>query len=403
MQKAILKQLTDELSTPAYILDVSSLKQRVYAVREAFLKESQTELCFAMKANPFLLRSLDCIVDKFEVCSPGELAICRKANISMDKIILSGVNKSYEDTLTAMECGVEIFTVESWQHLSIIAQCAAETEKRPKVLLRLTSGNQFGIDKDTIRQMAVQCDRFSNVSICGIHYYSGTQKKIAKVEAEFRELLDFCDELKQDYSLPIEYLEYGPGLPVDYFGKGEDIETLLQQFAQVLKEAADRFHVTVEMGRFLVADCGSYVTKVVDVKRNLDQQYCIVDGGINHVNYYGQVMGVRIPPVQCYREENEQYVAIDVDSRCGEEKGLCICGSLCTAADVLVKNIAIKDVKIGDIFVFGKMGAYSITEGIYLFLSRKLPKVYLLENERLELIRDSYETYDWNCSNCLEN
>ena len=154
--------------------------------------------------------------------------------------------------------------------------------------------------------------------------------------------------------------------------------------------------LTLEMGRFLAAECGSYITRVMDVKRNEGQNYCIVDGGIHHVNYYGQVMGARVPPVRHYSiAYNYEEVSAEDGER--EAENVCVCGSLCTVADVLVRNIFLCNVQEGDLFVFEKIGAYSVTEGIYLFLSRRMPKVYLLSGEELELIRDSYETYQWNC------
>lgn len=402
MQQTILKQLSKE-NTPAYVLDIECLKQRVASIKEYLGQRANLEVCYAMKANPFLLKSLDSLVDRFEVCSPGELSICAKSDIAMDKIVLSGVNKGYEDTLTAMKCGVEIFTAESWKHLHLIQKCAAETTRNVKVLIRLTAGNQFGVDKASIREMIEQKEQFPNLHICGIHYYSGTQKKVEKAGTEIKELVAFCKELEQEYGIQIEKLEYGPGLSIDYFGKKDDVDAILQKCAETLTEVDERIHVTIELGRFITADCGNYITQVVDVKQNEGQCYCIVDGGINHVNYYGQVMGVRIPPVRCYQMQNGEYTEVVMEDKASKEDSLCVCGSLCTSADVLIKSIAIKDIKEGDIFVFEKIGAYSITEGIYFFLSRKLPKIYLLENGTLKLVRDAYETYEWNCSNmCRE-
>ncbi|MBQ7973008.1 MAG: alanine racemase [Lachnospiraceae bacterium] len=397
MREAVLKQLKNKNQTPAYVFDVKKLEHRVSEVKQILGNKSNIGLCYAMKANPFLLGTLDDLVDKFEVCSPGELSICKQNDIAMEKIIFSGVNKEYEDIRTAMEYGVEMFTVESWKHLKLLEQCACEKKKTVDILIRLSSDNQFGVDKSNVCQMVEKREDFKNVHICGIHFYSGTQKKVAKVGEELRELINFCNHLKTEYMFHVEHLEYGPGLLVDYFAKEENDSQILQDFGQLLNEVGEQFPLTVEMGRFLVADCGNFVTKVVDVKNTNQQQYCIVDGGINHVNYYGQVMGVRIPPVRFYRKTDDDYIEEKPNAEMSKNEGICVCGSLCTSADVLVRNIAIKDVKEDDLFVFEKIGAYSVTESMYLFLSRKLPKVFLCKNGILELLRDSYETYEWNC------
>ena len=171
----------------------------------------------------------------------------------------------------------------------------------------------------------------------------------------------------------------------------------MDECKEAFKKVLEKRRLTLEMGRFLTADCGSYITEIVDTKCNDNQKYCIVDGGINHVNYYGQVMGVRVPPVYYYRKETEEFTEVNLQKEEKSKNGLCICGSLCTAADVLVRSVPLTDVKQGDMFVFEKIGAYSVTEGIYLFLSRKLPRVYLLEKDGLSLVREAYEIYKFNC------
>lgn len=398
MRAELLKRLS-EGNTPAYVLDLACLRDTVLRIKERLQVRPHTELCYAMKANPFLVEPLNGLVDRFEVCSPGELAICRRANIPMDKVLLSGVHKGYEDTLQALSWGVTVLTAESWDQLRLIQKCAAETGCSVKVLPRLSNGKQFGVDREAIRAMIEQRAAFPNICFHGIHYFTGTQKKAGSIRTEMEEASAFCLELERDYGIPIERLEYGPGLAVDYFGRQGGAEDGLDSCTAALGDVDPRIQVTIELGRFIAADCGSYVTKVVDAKRNMGQQFCIVDGGIHHVNYYGQVMGVRVPPVRCYQDRGSGYREVEVAEKAGGQEGMTVCGSLCTFADVLIQALRVPDVRTGDLLVFEKIGAYSITEGIYLFLSRRLPKVYLLENGELALLRDAYETYEWNSRN----
>lgn len=396
MEQEILKQLQKDKATPAYVFDTMYLQKRVLSIIKELKTNPQIELCYAMKANPFLIQTLEPLVDKFEVCSPGELSICKKKKIAMEQVVLSGVNKEYEDVKRAMSWNVGIYTIESWQQQQIIQECASNLGITVKSFLRLSSGNQFGLDKNEIREMLRRRKDFPNIEIKGIQYYSGTQKKSKKIVPEIEMLLAFCEELERESQMAIETLEYGPGFEIEYFGKAGEENRILEDCKAAFEKASEKRKLTLEMGRFLTASCGNYVTEIVDVKRNDDQEYCIVDGGINHVNYYGQVMGVRVPPVQYYRKEGENFILEEHFNK-ENKKGLCICGSLCTTADVLVRNIPITDAKPGDMFVFKKIGAYSVTEGIYLFLSRKLPRVYLLEPQGLSLVRQAYETYEYNC------
>lgn len=394
MDETILKGLLQEGNTPAYLFDLSILRQKILRLKERI---GTAELCFAMKANPFLTGSMNNLTDKFEVCSPGEFLICRKEGILPEKIVLSGVNKQREEVEEALDYGVVTFTAESQNQLSLLQECAKKAEKKIQVLLRLTSGNQFGMDEAAIRDIYERREEFTALHIAGLHYYSGTQKKEAKLVGEMEKLLAFCNAIEKDFGAQIEKLEYGPGLGISYFSEEDQEEEQIAVCEELVRLVPTTMQLTLEFGRFLTADCGSYITKVADVKCNDGQTYCILDGGIHHVNYYGQVMGVRVPPVRYYRKQGEGYeeAAFSTEKK---KDGICICGSLCTIADVLVRSLPLDKVNCGDVFVFEKTGAYSVTEGINLFLSRKLPQVFLCDGNKVQRLRSAIETYPLNCT-----
>ena len=149
---------------------------------------------------------------------------------------------------------------------------------------------------------------------------------------------------------------------------------MLKEFAEELEQYKEKYEITLEMGRFIASECGVFVSEVADIKNNGGQNYCIIDGGINHINYYGQTMAMKIPAYTYVAADGriiEGYDAIKDDSI---EKWT-ICGSLCTVGDVIVKNLPIGKPAIGDKIIFRNIGAYSVTEGIYLFLSRRMPVI----------------------------
>ena len=178
------------------------------------------------------------------------------------------------------------------------------------------------------------------------------------------------------------------------------------------------------MGRYLVATCGIYVSKVVDIKVHSEQQYCIIDGGINHINYYGQTMAMKIPAYAYVKNDgtivkayglleklrdntkklniNDNKSSADIEKVNTDDKNSSIdneklkwtiCGSLCTVADVIVKNLPIGQPDKEDLLFFYNIGAYSVTEGIYLFLSRTLPKIITYDkNGIVEVLRDFYDS-----------
>ena len=141
-----LKEIAIKCGTPSYIFDTDELCARIDAMQQ--ILGCGVTVCYAMKANPFLISVLDKKLDKFEVCSPGEFAICEKEGINREKIVLSGVNKEKKDILYTMKTGaVGIYTVESLNQLELINSCAVECGIKVKVLIRVTSGNQFGINE----------------------------------------------------------------------------------------------------------------------------------------------------------------------------------------------------------------------------------------------------------------
>lgn len=283
--------------TPAYVFDAEGVRSRVEKIRSAL--GEKRKICFAVKANPFFVEELMGTADFFEVCSPGEYDICRLAGIPAEKIVLSGVYKAETDVRRVIEeCGSRaVYTAESISQAKLLCRLAREKHARLPVLLRLSSGNQFGMDDKTVLEI-LKKGKSLDIAIIGVQFYSGTQKRLEAVIKEIEKLKTFAEEAELA-GMPFKRIEYGPGLRVNYF-EGE--------------EAA-------------------------------------------------------------------------------EEAPWMVCGSLCTSADVLVKNLPLQNVGTGDVLVFEKAGAYSVTEGIGLFLSRKLPRVYKVADDgSLVLLRDFLET-----------
>lgn len=374
-----------EISTPSYVFDSKAVKDRIAFIRSNLNKDIR--ICYAMKANPFFVEDLIDVVDSFEVCSPGEYQICKALNVPKDKIVLSGVFKEAEDIKAIVkECkDMPIYTIESLSQLNLLSKLATDNNLVLNVYLRLSSGNQFGVDEETMKKIVSNANIYSSLHFMGIQLYSGTQKKIDNVQKELDYLNTFIKSLEDTYGVKFEHLEYGPGLRINYFESEPDFDEVgqLNALNESLKQFS-RFKIQLEMGRFIAAHYGEYHTKIVDTKFTNNISYCIIDGGINHLNYYGQTMAMKPPFIRTQKTE-------------GDLAHWTICGSLCTVADVIIKNYPLYNAKIGDELVFLNVGAYSITEGIYLFLSRDLPKVYKkLDNGEIKLIRDTINAYKIN-------
>ena len=143
-------------TTPLYVFDLAKLKNRVAYFRSV-LPES-VEICYAMKANPFVVKPLSEQVDYLEICSPGELKICQDLGVDENKFIISGIYKAEKDIteLIGSSKHVAAYTVESLSQFELLRDTAHRYNKKIKVLLRLSSNNQFGIDRDALTKLIAQ-------------------------------------------------------------------------------------------------------------------------------------------------------------------------------------------------------------------------------------------------------
>lgn len=410
MDNSKLKECVRTFGTPLYIFDEHTLVKRVNFLR-AHLPE-KTELCYAVKANTFIIPELADLVDSFEVCSPGEKRICENLSIPWNMTVISGVHKDEEmiDSLIATDAPVRAYTVESLNQFHLISKTARRYDTIIPVLLRLTSGNQFGLDAEDIKHLV--CDEKDNnhVIIKGIQFFSGTQKdSIKRLDRELSKLDAFLEELKRDCGFAAQILEFGPGFPVDYFGVGkiEDEAVFLDEFAELLVQLKFTGQIVLELGRSIAASCGTYLTSVVDTKKNAGLRYAIVDGGVHHLVYFGHAMAMKQPPVRLL-EPDVSNTFTEVSNICPDAQSVDgtgtladglwnICGSLCTAYDILVKKISIKNLCIGSVFAFDNAGAYCMTEGMLMFLSRDLPKIAVVDDTGTpQLIRSGLRTDSMN-------
>lgn len=393
MDTKMIAHAVQEYGTPSYVFDIDVFQNRIQTIQEVL--GPQIQLCYAMKANPFLIQAT---VDKsvrLEVCSPGEFAICDRNQIPAEQLVLSGVYKEQAEIEKILEKygAAGIHTIESEHQFEMLASVAEKRGLKLCVLLRLTSGNQFGLDEEVLKTIVKNRADYPGVQILGVQYYSGTQKKKAEIlTREIVRLDRLLLELKELYGYEAKELEYGPGLYVPYFVTegGENNEELFQLKEQLMQMQFDG-RITLEMGRYMAASCGTYLTKVVDEKENAGVHYAIVDGGIHHLNYFGQTMAMKLP---YFKQLNGENFEEKVD---GGENLTTVCGSLCTVSDVLVKKMPLYGEIMGDVLAFENTGAYSVTEGIYLFLSRAFPKViFATEENGLELVRDTVQSHCFN-------
>lgn len=384
----MIEEVVRKYKTPTYVFDTNKLISRVSYLRK-YLKNKN--LVYAVKANTFIIKEIDSYVDRFEICSPGEFRICEELGIDYSKMVISGVYKDYE-TIDYMigkcDC-IGYFTIESINQYELLDNLTRKYSKKINVLIRLTSGNQFGVSKEDFEYI-IEKSKDTNICILGIEYFSGTQKhSLKKIEKEVDILMEFVRYIEEKYSIILDEIEYGTGFPVFYFK--DDIfneDEFLKSANEIIDKISNK-KISIELGRSVAASCGFYLTNVVDIKTNKNGNFTLLDGGIHQVVYYGQTMAMRIPHVDVIKKNKKEEK---------EHEKYNLYGSLCTVNDILVKGIELEKLDVGDTLVFNNVGAYSPTEGISLFLSRDLPKVVIIDkNNKLKLVRDTFYTSKLNC------
>lgn len=382
-----LKTGADKYGTPLYVFDIDELLDTVDDLRKSL--NNRADICFAMKANPFLTRQMAELTDRIEVCSMGEYKICEELEITPESLLISGVLKEKEDIqkILSRNRGACAYTIESPNQFDCLAEWSEENREVLHVYLRLTSGNQFGMDEKMICYLMQVSRKYSFLKIKGLHYFSGTQKKsVEKIKKELFYLDDICRRLGD-----IEELEYGPGISVAYFqNQNNEQGTYITAIAETIAEMKWKGKITLEMGRALTASCGCYLTRIKDIKQNGGKNYCIVDGGIHQLQYDGQIRGMYHPKIQVLKKAKTDCIS-------NEEKEWTVCGSLCTVNDILVQNMRAGELEVEDVLVFETAGAYSVMEGMALFLSHELPAITTFRHATgWKLIREKQPTYQWN-------
>lgn len=371
--------IVKNFKTPLYIFNIDELIKRTRYLKEVF----QCGIVYAVKANTFIPKEIEDEVERFEICSSGEFEICNKLGINHKKMVISGVYKDYE-SIDNMISNYDIgkYTIESLEQFKLLEELSNKYNKEIHVLIRLTSNNQFGVNEEEFKYIIKNKNQ---IIIDGIEYFSGTQKtSLKKINREIDYLCEFINGIEEEFNIKLDEIEYGPGLSINYFQNEEFNE---ENYFKEINEAIGKLRykkLYLETGRSLTASCGFYLTRVVDMKNNKNGNHIILDGGINHLVYYGQTMAMRLPYFDIFPK------------KAVKKEIYTLYGSLCTVNDVIIKGVEIQKLEIGDLLIFKNVGAYSSTEGISLFLSRELPGVVLYKDSKFKQVRLNLKTSEIN-------
>jgi len=306
-----------------------------------------------------------------------------------ERVSFAGPGKTAADIRQAVAAGVMI-EMESSTEVGRVVTAGNELGIRPRVAVRVNpdfavkgSGmrmgggpQQFGVDSEQVPALLAQLHG-ADIDVLGFHIFAGSQNLRADIIVEAqRRTVDLVLELAEDLSGPLRYLNLGGGFGIPYFDKDEplDLAAVAQSLGAlvhgVLAERLPEARPVIELGRYIVGECGVYVTEVVDRKISRGRSYVVVDGGLHHQlaasGNFGQVIRRNYP------------VAIGTRA-CETSAGThTVVGCLCTPLDLLGDQVELPEPQIGDLVVIFQAGAYGLTASPTAFLGHPSPAEVLV-------------------------
>ncbi len=404
MEDKILEELAREFGTPLYAYDAARIISQYEILKKSL--PGDFGIFYSMKANPLLglCQLFKQLGARIEVASSGELQTAVAAGFSPDSIIFTSPGKTFEELEFAIETGIYSINVESVEEAELINKLAVQKGRKADISVRINpdfdiagSGikmtgvpTQFGIDQVNAENALKYLKTLSNINVIGIHIYTGTQAlNASNIILSMEQIIKLSLELSEKCDFTLKFLNLGGGFGIPYFKDDTplDIETFGKDFSLMWQEYKAKLsgtQVFVESGRFLMAQAGTYLTRVLYRKECKGKKYLVCDGGSNqHASsaFLGRYIRNNFPMHILNKTENDEQVNV--------------VGPLCTPTDLVGQNVVLPEAGPGDIVAIDKSGAYGSTQSPVLFLSHPLASEVLYYKGKTYILRERWEKEDF--------
>jgi diaminopimelate decarboxylase len=383
---------------PFYVYDGDAIELQITRIRTAL--SAGVQVFYSMKANPnaSVVALLSTLADGVDVSSWGELQVALHAGFAPSQVLFVGPSKSHEEIEGAIRAGIGCLVIESKAELFLADRIAARLGEIVNVALRVNpafeaggsrlkmggASTQFGIDEEQLGDVIVSTRKLTNVRVIGLHAYVGT--RILDWSVALRNttaILELALRMQEQFKLELRLVDVGGGLGVPYF-QGEqpfDFDRFIAEVNPIFREfqtAVPGVRLVMELGRFIVAEAGVYVSEVRYLKTSRGKQYALVSGGTNHFQATASVDSIlkRSFPIKLLNKMEN-----------GAVSPIVVCGPLCTPADVLGRGVDLPAVEVGDLIGVLNAGAYGMTASPLEFLSHAWPSEVLVYQGTAYLVR----------------
>lgn len=353
--------LADKYQTPLYVYDFDGIESNFLQLKEAF-RARKSIMAFAVKSNSNLstLQHMAKLGAGADCVSIGEVRRALKAGIPKYQIIFSGVGKRDDEITEAVKEDILFINLESSEEMKRVEMMAEALGKEARISIRVNPNidpkthpyistglheNKFGVDLDTAKRMFLQAKNSKFLDPVGIHFHIGSQLTELEPIREASIIVADLVRTLQAIDINLKFFDVGGGLGVVY---DNEITIDPNAYAQAILSTMTGLDMTIicEPGRFLTANNGYFLTKVLYEKINGDKRFVVVDGAMNDL--------LRPSLYNAYHK-------IEVPSREGEASNANIVGPVCESGDFLAKDVTIPLLEHNDLVVVHSAGAYGFT------------------------------------------
>ena len=386
-----LATLARRYQTPLYVYSADQIAERLALFQHALAPRDHL-VCYAVKANS-ALAILKLLADRgagFDIVSGGELQrVLTAAPDAAARIVFSGVGKTAPEIDFALNAGILQFNVESEAELALLAARARRLQRPAPFALRvnpdvfadthpyISTGlreHKFGIDIRRARELYKSVARNKWLQAHGVSVHIGSQIRSAKPFGQAIErVAKLVSQLRSD-GIMLKAVDAGGGLGIDYHGGPFDAAAKVAEYAAAIQEALAGFEgrLLIEPGRFLVAQAGALVARVLVVKRNGKKTFVITDAAMNDL--------IRPALYQAHHD------IVPVSPHAGTARVVDVVGPVCESGDFFARDRKLAPLKPGDLVALLDAGAYGMAQSSN-YNTRLRPAEVLVEGSKGRLIR----------------
>jgi diaminopimelate decarboxylase len=389
---ADLTELAETYGTPLYVYSADAIRERLGMLQSEFAAVPNT-LCYAVKANPSLaiLKLLSELGCGFDIVSGGELErVRRAAPAALARVVFSGVGKQVWEMDAALNADILLFNVESEAELEVLSARATALGKTAKIALRvnpdvfadthpyISTGlreHKFGIAIERARDVYRRASQLPGLEPAGVSVHIGSQ--IRAVEPFHQALLRvraLVEELRSD-GHNIRYVDGGGGFGIEYTNAAFDPAASIAEYGTAIRSVLDGLnaHLLLEPGRFLVAQAGALLTRVLYTKQNGTKHFVITDAAMNDL--------LRPALYQAHHEILPVFADAARPNQTAD-----IVGPVCESGDFFARDRTTPELRAGDLAVLLDAGAYGMSLASH-YNTRVHPAEVLIDAGQPRLIR----------------